>query len=180
VHLGKRAVAGAGCIILETTGVSPECRFSTHDLGMWNDAQMGRTGKSQHSLSLGIVQRTTYISPNQTPHHTTHEAQQPGVTRMRLGKTIWTWLGVLLLSALGRSDALTSSPQTETKSHPPALAQSAMPKPTHVGKPALPPQKPQVDTTAGQIKGKPSTDSTANKPQMKLPKKESPHSPGKR
>jgi hypothetical protein len=99
---------------------------------------------------------------------------------MRLGKTIWTWLGVSLLTALGRGDALTSSPQRETNPQSPQLAQSAMPKPTHVGKPALPPQKSQVDTTAGQIKGKPATDSTANKPQVKMPKKESPHSPGKR
>jgi len=39
VHLGARAVGGAGCVIVEATGVAPEGRISTHDLGLWNDLQ---------------------------------------------------------------------------------------------------------------------------------------------
>jgi 2,4-dienoyl-CoA reductase-like NADH-dependent reductase (Old Yellow Enzyme family) len=37
VHLGSRAVGGAGLIIFEATGVSPEARISIGDLGIWKD-----------------------------------------------------------------------------------------------------------------------------------------------
>src|SRR5688572_27809139 len=37
VHLGSRAVGGAGLIIQEATAVSPEGRISPEDLGIWND-----------------------------------------------------------------------------------------------------------------------------------------------
>ena len=37
VHLGSRAVGGAGLIISEATAVSPEGRISPDDLGIWND-----------------------------------------------------------------------------------------------------------------------------------------------
>lgn len=38
-HYGSRAVGGAGLIILESTGVTPEGRTTDQDLGIWNDAQ---------------------------------------------------------------------------------------------------------------------------------------------
>ncbi len=37
VHLGSRAVGGAGLIIIEATGVSPEGRISPGDTGIWSD-----------------------------------------------------------------------------------------------------------------------------------------------
>ncbi len=37
VHLGSRAVGGAGLIITEATAVLPEGRISPQDLGIWND-----------------------------------------------------------------------------------------------------------------------------------------------
>lgn len=37
VHLGSRAVGGAGLVIMEATGVSPEARISIADLGIWKD-----------------------------------------------------------------------------------------------------------------------------------------------
>jgi 2,4-dienoyl-CoA reductase-like NADH-dependent reductase (Old Yellow Enzyme family) len=37
VHLGSRAVGGAGLIITEACAVSPEGRISPHDLGIWKD-----------------------------------------------------------------------------------------------------------------------------------------------
>lgn len=40
VHLGSRAVGGAGLIVVEATGVSPEGRISPGCLGLWNDPQM--------------------------------------------------------------------------------------------------------------------------------------------
>ena len=39
VHLGSRAVGGAGLIITEATSVSPEGRISPDDAGIWNDEQ---------------------------------------------------------------------------------------------------------------------------------------------
>lgn len=36
-HYATRAVGGAGLIVVEATGVSPEGRISAHDLGIWDD-----------------------------------------------------------------------------------------------------------------------------------------------
>lgn len=40
VHLGSRAVGGAGIVFTEATAVSPEGRISPDDLGIWNEEQM--------------------------------------------------------------------------------------------------------------------------------------------
>jgi 2,4-dienoyl-CoA reductase-like NADH-dependent reductase (Old Yellow Enzyme family) len=40
VHLGSRAVGGAGLVIAEATAVSPEGRISPQDLGLWKDAHI--------------------------------------------------------------------------------------------------------------------------------------------
>ena len=37
VHLGSRAVGGAGLVLTEATAVVPEGRISSHDLGIWSD-----------------------------------------------------------------------------------------------------------------------------------------------
>src|SRR6478672_7374570 len=37
VHLGSRAVGGAGMVIVEATAVSPEGRITPDDLGLWRD-----------------------------------------------------------------------------------------------------------------------------------------------
>jgi 2,4-dienoyl-CoA reductase-like NADH-dependent reductase (Old Yellow Enzyme family) len=37
VHLGSRAVGGAGLVFVEATGVTPEGRISPGDLGIWDD-----------------------------------------------------------------------------------------------------------------------------------------------
>src|SRR5690606_3890502 len=42
VHLGSRAVGGAGLVMVEATAVSPAGRISPADTGIWNDAQMER------------------------------------------------------------------------------------------------------------------------------------------
>ncbi len=39
VHLGSRAIGGAGLIIAESTAVLPEGRSTTMDTGLWNEAQ---------------------------------------------------------------------------------------------------------------------------------------------
>jgi len=40
VHLGSRAVGGAGLVIFEATAVCPEGRISAQDLGLWCDEQI--------------------------------------------------------------------------------------------------------------------------------------------
>ncbi len=42
VHLGARAVGGAGLVLTEATAVSPEGRISPQDTGIWNDDQATR------------------------------------------------------------------------------------------------------------------------------------------
>ena len=37
VHLGSRAVGGAGLVFTEATAVTPEGRISPEDLGIWKD-----------------------------------------------------------------------------------------------------------------------------------------------
>jgi 2,4-dienoyl-CoA reductase-like NADH-dependent reductase (Old Yellow Enzyme family) len=40
VHLGSRAVGGAGTVFVEATAVSPEGRITPGDLGLWSDAHI--------------------------------------------------------------------------------------------------------------------------------------------
>ena len=40
VHLGSRAVGGAGLVMAEATAVTPEGRISPYDLGIWSDAHV--------------------------------------------------------------------------------------------------------------------------------------------
>ena len=40
VHLGSRAVGGAGLVMTEASAVSPEGRISPQDAGLWNDEQV--------------------------------------------------------------------------------------------------------------------------------------------
>ncbi len=42
VHLGSRAVGGAGLIIVEATAVSPDGRITPQDLGLWKDEHIPR------------------------------------------------------------------------------------------------------------------------------------------
>src|SRR5918994_1687244 len=45
VHLGSRAVGGAGLVVTEATAVSPEGRISPNDLGIWNDAHIDQIAR---------------------------------------------------------------------------------------------------------------------------------------
>jgi 2,4-dienoyl-CoA reductase-like NADH-dependent reductase (Old Yellow Enzyme family) len=40
VHLGSRAVGGAGAVLVEATAVTPEGRISPQDLGLWKDGHI--------------------------------------------------------------------------------------------------------------------------------------------
>src|ERR671912_2952397 len=59
VHLGSRAVGGAGMIITEATAVTPEGRISPADLGIWKDEHVEMLARStrfmrQHGAVTGI------------------------------------------------------------------------------------------------------------------------------
>src|SRR5688500_6997516 len=41
VHLGSRAIGGAGLVMTEAATVTPEGRISPDDLGIWQDAHVG-------------------------------------------------------------------------------------------------------------------------------------------
>jgi 2,4-dienoyl-CoA reductase-like NADH-dependent reductase (Old Yellow Enzyme family) len=50
VHLGSRAVGGAGAILMESTAVAPEGRINVHDLGLWDDAHIDSFRRIVHFL----------------------------------------------------------------------------------------------------------------------------------
>lgn len=45
VHLGSRAVGGAGLVCMEATAVTPEGRISLTDMGLWSDAHAEAFGR---------------------------------------------------------------------------------------------------------------------------------------
>ncbi len=45
VHLGSRAVGGAGLVMTEATAISPEGRISIADLGIWKDEHTEQLGR---------------------------------------------------------------------------------------------------------------------------------------
>lgn len=56
VHYGSLARGGAGLVIVEATGVTPEGRISPHDLGLWNDEQRDALSKVASTIrSFGAV-----------------------------------------------------------------------------------------------------------------------------
>lgn len=57
VHLGSRAVGGAGLIIAEATAVSPEGRITPNDLGLWKEEhipQLSRIAAFVHTQGAAI------------------------------------------------------------------------------------------------------------------------------
>ena len=82
VHLGSRAVGGAGLVIVEATAVTPEGRISPGDLGIWNDDQVA-----------AFQRMTSFISA---------QGAVPGIQIAHAGRkasTALQWLGAKPLSA---------------------------------------------------------------------------------
>ena len=46
VHLGSRAVGGAGIVFTEAAAVSPEGRITPGDLGVWSEAHAVEIGRA--------------------------------------------------------------------------------------------------------------------------------------
>ncbi len=51
VHLGSRAVGGAGIVCTEAVHVEPRGRITNHCLGLWNDEQQSQLGRIAHFVS---------------------------------------------------------------------------------------------------------------------------------
>lgn len=60
VHLGSRAIGGAGLIIMEATAVSPEGRITYGDMGIWKDEHIAKlqqiTGFIHENGSIAAIQ----------------------------------------------------------------------------------------------------------------------------
>ncbi|GAA3845629.1 NADH:flavin oxidoreductase/NADH oxidase [[Pseudomonas] carboxydohydrogena] len=52
IHLGHLALSGAGLLILEATGVSPEGRISPQDLGLYSDANQAALARVLHAVRV--------------------------------------------------------------------------------------------------------------------------------
>ena len=51
VHLGSRAVGGAGLVIMEATAVEPRGRISPADTGIWKDEHVESLARSRASCA---------------------------------------------------------------------------------------------------------------------------------
>src|SRR3954470_213060 len=71
VHLGTRAVGGAGLVMVEATAVSPEGRISPDDSGIWSDA---------HSEAFSRI--TTFIK---------EQGSVAGIQLAHAGRKASTW-----------------------------------------------------------------------------------------
>src|SRR5947199_9794670 len=63
VHLGSRAVGGAGLIFTEATAVTPEGRISPSDLGIWKDEHI-----MQLSRVVGFLEASGAVPGMQLAH----------------------------------------------------------------------------------------------------------------
>jgi 2,4-dienoyl-CoA reductase-like NADH-dependent reductase (Old Yellow Enzyme family) len=84
VHLGSRAIGGAGLILTEATAVSPEGRISPQDLGLWKDehiAPLARVVDFLHAhgaragVQLAHAGRKASMSPPAQPHRVVPPAE---------------------------------------------------------------------------------------------------------
>ncbi|MBK8176692.1 MAG: NADH:flavin oxidoreductase/NADH oxidase [Rhodospirillales bacterium] len=50
VHLGSRAVGGAGIVFVEATAVLPQARISPQDVGIWSDAHVAPLARITHFI----------------------------------------------------------------------------------------------------------------------------------
>ena len=72
VHLGSRAVGGAGLVLLEATAVTSEGRISAQDLGIWKDAHVEELARcvrfmdaqgAPSGVQLGHAGRKASVTP---------------------------------------------------------------------------------------------------------------------
>jgi 2,4-dienoyl-CoA reductase-like NADH-dependent reductase (Old Yellow Enzyme family) len=91
VHLGGRAVGGAGLVMTEASAVSPEGRISPLDLGIWNDRQAEALAPIVHFLRARGA-----AAGSQLAHAGRKASTRPpweGGTPLTDGEGAWTVVG---------------------------------------------------------------------------------------
>lgn len=87
VHLGSRAVGGAGLVFTEAAAVSPEGRITPADLGIWNDAHIEQLSRIAH-----FIDRMGSVAGIQIAHAGRKAACAPpwtGGARLSEGESGW-------------------------------------------------------------------------------------------
>ena len=78
VHLGSRAVGGAGLVMVEATAVSPEGRISPEDTGLWNQTQQE---------AFARIVRFVHTQPSRIGIQLAHAGRKAGTYRPWSGHT---------------------------------------------------------------------------------------------
>ena len=90
VHLGSRAVGGAGVVMTEACSVSPEGRISPGDLGLWKEAQIEPLARITR-----FVRRQGAVAGIQLAHagrKASHQAPWEGGRQLELSEGGWETL----------------------------------------------------------------------------------------
>jgi len=88
VHLGSRAVGGAGLIFTEATAVTAEGRITAEDLGLWNDAQIAPLQRITRFITAqGAVAgiQLAHAGRKASTHRRGSATRQPQAAGRRLG-----------------------------------------------------------------------------------------------
>ncbi len=103
VHLGSRAVGGAGLIFTEAAAVSPEGRISPQDLGIWKD---------EHIPALARITAFLHSQGARTGIQLAHAGRKGSTLRP------WEGEGVVSPNAGGWSNVLAPSPIPFASNYP--------------------------------------------------------------
>src|ERR1700704_5999645 len=100
VHLGSRAVGGAGLVMTEATAVRPEGRISPQDLGIWSDGHI-----EMLSRIVSFINEQGSIAGMQLAHAgrkaSTH---RPWESQGAISESAGGWTKVVAPSALAFTD----------------------------------------------------------------------------
>jgi 2,4-dienoyl-CoA reductase-like NADH-dependent reductase (Old Yellow Enzyme family) len=100
VHLGSRAVGGAGLVLTEATAVLPEGRISPQDLGIWEDGQIEMLAKI-----VGFIHEQGSIAGMQLAHAGRKAStSRPWEGHDAVPESAGGWKKVVAPSALAFSD----------------------------------------------------------------------------
>ncbi len=100
VHLGSRAVGGAGLVIVEATAVSPEGRITPSDLGLWKDEQIPKL----EQISAFVHSQGAYIGVQLAHAGRKASMSVPWEPERLIPPEEGGWINVLAPSAIPFSD----------------------------------------------------------------------------
>lgn len=91
VHIGSRAIGGAGLIIMEATAISPEGRITPSDLGIWKKEHLAPLQRITHFISAhGAVPG---IQLAHAGRKASHRPPWEGGTALKETEGAWTTVG---------------------------------------------------------------------------------------